>query len=147
MLRVQRYYFFPPIPPPELQGRSGKSHLELGSDESAGAGQLQAVADVLQEAHARFFGAEDPAGNDMRVVLASIRAKILAGTHVVFSRVRDLRFFSVLALVSGNLHRLSVIMAHTTGMEADNALHEARQQARCHLTGLCLVYAKLAALP
>ena len=88
MLRVQRYYFFPPVPPPELQGGSGKSHLESDSDEPAASGQLQAVADVLQEAHARFFAAADPAVNDLRAVLASIRGKILAGTHVVFSRVR-----------------------------------------------------------
>jgi hypothetical protein len=85
VVRVRRYYFFPPVP----EGQ-GQSHLEAATDEPGGCGQLEQVSRVLQEAHRKFFivPTEDSLSQDLRSILAHMRSQILSGCHVTFSRVR-----------------------------------------------------------
>jgi hypothetical protein len=84
VLRVKRYFFFPPVP----DGLHQRSHLEAATDEPEDSGQLEQVSKVLQEAHQKFFSVRHPPAQDLRVILAAMRSNILAGCLVTFSRVR-----------------------------------------------------------
>ncbi|KAG2484635.1 hypothetical protein HYH03_016588 [Edaphochlamys debaryana] len=89
LLQIERYHFFPS----DLRKwrTDGTALLEQGRDESATAGALATHMRVLRAVHARFFSQDDPSlppleQRDVRLVLAELKAKILTGCRITFSR-------------------------------------------------------------
>jgi len=84
LLHVPRYVFFPSehvrfkLP--------GISHLDADTDEDPKEG-LGRQWEVLECIHRKFFASEDPAREDVRIVVAAEKRRVLAGCVVIFSSV------------------------------------------------------------
>ncbi|KAF6138012.1 hypothetical protein GIB67_041885 [Kingdonia uniflora] len=68
-------------------GLSGPSLLEIDHDESLSNGTLAASLAVIERIHSNFFSQGSLNDFDVRTVLESEQRKILAGCHLLFSRI------------------------------------------------------------
>lgn len=103
LVAVERYIYFPASR--RQFGSKAKSLLEMRRDETPQSGMLMTALSVLLRTHARMFrvlsqsGGVEAAGHrlgerlpwDVRQVLQDERKQVLAGVHIMFSRVIPLQ--------------------------------------------------------
>lgn len=87
LIQINRYHFFPSSI--RLWHPTATSLLEEGRDESPRRGQLAVCLRVLTLVHQAFFeeGPLPLEERDVRVILKNVRAEVLQGVSVVFSRL------------------------------------------------------------
>ncbi|KAA6427633.1 MAG: RNA polymerase II C-terminal domain phosphatase-like 3-like, partial [Trebouxia sp. A1-2] len=103
LVAVERYIYFPASR--RQFGSKAKSLLEMRRDETPQSGMLMTALSVLLRTHARMFSALNQSGGveaaghrlgqrplwDVRQVLQDERKQVLAGVHIMFSRVIPLQ--------------------------------------------------------
>ncbi|GMH02115.1 hypothetical protein Nepgr_003954 [Nepenthes gracilis] len=85
LIVVERYTYFPCSR--RQFGLAGPSLLEIDHDERPEDGTLASSLQVIERIHQNFFSNKLLDDVDVRNILASEQQKILAGCHIVFSRV------------------------------------------------------------
>lgn len=86
IIHVDRYHFFPRGC--NSDEKSATSYLHCGGDETAASGQLEIITRVLTDVHTKFYEQAATCSPDVRSILGGMRAQILAGCHIAFSKVR-----------------------------------------------------------
>ncbi|KAG0555421.1 hypothetical protein KC19_12G168000 [Ceratodon purpureus] len=85
LIVVERYMYFPSSR--RQFGLPGPSLLEVGHDERAVDGMLSSASGVIDRIHKSFFSNKRLREVDVRAILASEQRRVLAGCHVLFSRI------------------------------------------------------------